>query len=205
MNNLNEMQYTQTRDEIRRNIGALYGVSAVFMNDVSTSGGLNNEGLQITVTNRAVELGQSIYNEKVIPFIFDQMGITDWEVSLFPSEEQDLVYEKDLRLKEIQIAKSMAELGIKVRMNEQGDFIYTSGEVELQNTQTDFIPFQNNEEGVTVETPVKLSKETEVKKPFADYKDFADCVLQNQDKENPESYCGSIKSRIEKKKVLSRT
>lgn len=158
MNNLNEMQYTQTRDEIRRNVGALFGVSSVFMNDTSTSGGLNNEGLQITVTNRAAEHGQSIYNNKIFPFVFDQMGITDWKISLIPTEEQDEASDKDLRLKEIQIAKQTAELGIKVRMNEQGDFIYTAGEVELQNTQDEFIPFQNNKGNVEVTTPVKLSK-----------------------------------------------
>jgi HK97 family phage prohead protease len=35
-------------------------------------------------------------------------------------------------------------------------------------------------------------------KPFADYEDFADCVAKNQDKENPEAYCGEIQSRAEK-------
>lgn len=158
MNTLNEMQYTQTREEIRRNIGALYGVSPVFMNDVSTSGGLNNEGLQITVTDRSIELGQQIYNEKILPFIFEQMGITDYEVTLVPNKEEDLAFEKDLRLKELQIAKMTAELGINTRMNEEGNFIYEAGHVDISQTQPEFIPFQNNEEGVTVETPVKLSK-----------------------------------------------
>ena len=34
--------------------------------------------------------------------------------------------------------------------------------------------------------------------PFADYKDFADCVSRNRDKGNPDAYCGSIKHKVEK-------
>ena len=36
--------------------------------------------------------------------------------------------------------------------------------------------------------------------PFADYKDFADCVAKNQDKDNPEAYCGFIKHQVEDSK-----
>ena len=44
---------------------AFYGVSNVFMNDVS-GGGLNNEGMQIVVSNRSISYAQSIYN-RVVP------------------------------------------------------------------------------------------------------------------------------------------
>jgi len=33
--------------------------------------------------------------------------------------------------------------------------------------------------------------------PFAGYKDFADCVAKNKDKDDPEAYCGSIKAKVE--------
>ena len=33
--------------------------------------------------------------------------------------------------------------------------------------------------------------------PFAEYEDFADCVDQNQDKDDPEAFCGWLKHRIE--------
>lgn len=33
--------------------------------------------------------------------------------------------------------------------------------------------------------------------PFADYTDFDDCVSKNQDKEDPEAYCASIKQQVE--------
>lgn len=40
--------------------------------------------------------------------------------------------------------------------------------------------------------------DTEIQKPFAGYTDFEDCLKQNQDKENPEAYCGAIQNAIEK-------
>jgi hypothetical protein len=43
------------------------------------------------------------------------------------------------------------------------------------------------------------SKETA---PFAGYKDFDECVKKNQDKDNPEAYCGSIKHKIEGEKEI---
>ena len=33
--------------------------------------------------------------------------------------------------------------------------------------------------------------------PFAGYKDFADCVAKNQDKDDPDAYCGKIKHQVE--------
>lgn len=40
--------------------------------------------------------------------------------------------------------------------------------------------------------------------PFAGYRDFADCVSQNKDKDDPDAYCGSIKHRTEDKGFLAR-
>jgi len=46
----------------------------------------------------------------------------------------------------------------------------------------------------------RLSAIVEIKgEPFAGYTDFADCVSKNQDKGNPEAYCGTIKHQTEGK------
>ena len=74
MDSLDEMQYAQVRDEIRMRIAAFYGVSNVFMMDAGKSGGLNNEGMQILVTNRAVESGQVVFS-RIVPRLLDQMGV----------------------------------------------------------------------------------------------------------------------------------
>ena len=56
-----EMQFIEMRNEFVTKIGAVYGVMPLFQGDLSQSGGLNNEGLQVTVTNRAVEDGQGVF------------------------------------------------------------------------------------------------------------------------------------------------
>jgi hypothetical protein len=142
MRNLKEMEYTDVRNEIRTQIGALYNVSPIFQNDVSTGGGLNNEGLQITVTDRGVEMGQSIYNDKIIPWMVEQLGISDYDWKLNPSKEQDQIAEKDLRLKEIQIARETAALGLEVTMNETGEFSYKPGKVTPQTNSPSLSDFE---------------------------------------------------------------
>jgi len=162
---LQEMQFTEGRNEYRQQIGAMYGVSPIFQNDVSTSGGLNNEGLQITVTNRAIEQKQTIFNDFVLPFLFKQnLGITDWSIKLFPSEEQDEVAELDKEKKELENIKLRLEMGQKVTQDENGKFIIESGELKLEKQSQEFLPFQNmSADKVDVVTPVKTKAVTKAK------------------------------------------
>ena len=62
MDSLKEMDYVSVKDDLRDRISAFYGVSKVFMADNTTSGGLNNEGMQIIVTNREVQKAQTVNN-----------------------------------------------------------------------------------------------------------------------------------------------
>lgn len=79
--------------------------------------------------------------------------------------------------------------------------------------------FHKDEEGVcvpdeqpaTVEVPtvpveiykplpnleMKLPKPLKLGEPFGGYDDFADCVAKNQDKDDPEAYCGFVKHKTE--------
>jgi hypothetical protein len=63
----------------------------IFQGDTSAGVGLANEGLQIVVTNRAVEREQTLFNEKVLPWLIRQMGVSDWEYQLIPNEGRDVV------------------------------------------------------------------------------------------------------------------
>ena len=86
MDSLKEMDYISVKEDLRDRIAAFYGVSKIFMADNSTSGGLNNEGMQILVTNRAVEMAQNVWNQYVFPWMITQFGILDWKMVLPPSE-----------------------------------------------------------------------------------------------------------------------
>lgn len=125
MDSLKEMEYISVKDDLRDRISGFYGVSKVFMNDASASGGLNNEGMQILVTNRAVEMAQTTWNNYVFPFVTTQFGISDWELKLPPSEEEDEIAVLRKREIEVNIAGQIKNLGFEVEMDDEGRFIYT--------------------------------------------------------------------------------
>jgi hypothetical protein len=128
-NSLEEMQYSQTREEIRRTIGALWGVMPLWQADISTSGGLNNEGLQVTVTTRAALKGQRIYDEKIFPWIVKQFGIEDWNLELITPEEKDEMAELQREQLKIQNARAMLDMGFDVEYGEDKEFVF-SGEAQ---------------------------------------------------------------------------
>ena len=123
--------------EARKQVGSVYGVSPVFLADVSTSGGLNNEGLQVTVTNRATERTQAVHN-KILAWITKQFGVTDWVVELNPSEERDEAAEAQLELMKAQRAQAMTSMGFQVVLGDDGEFNY-SGKAKTP-TQNNFTP-----------------------------------------------------------------
>jgi hypothetical protein len=118
MDTLDEMQYAQIRDEVRMRIAAFYGVSSVFMMDAGKSGGLNNEGMQILVTNRAVEFGQKIYAKNLFPRMLKEMGVDEWELTLYPNEEEDEVTRLKRDEQEVNIAQRMMQLGFEAELTE---------------------------------------------------------------------------------------
>ena len=128
MDSLKEMDYVSVKDDLRDRISAFYGVSKVFMADNTTSGGLNNEGMQILVTNRAVQMAQNVYNNYVFPFLTKQFGITDWDLKLPPSEEEDEIAVLRKREIEVNIAASIKNLGFEIDMDEDGQFTYSKPE-----------------------------------------------------------------------------
>ncbi|MFX0204372.1 MAG: hypothetical protein ACFFDT_00175 [Candidatus Hodarchaeota archaeon] len=126
LDSLREMDYGPAKDMMRQQIAALYGVMPVFQADVSTAGGLNNEGLQITVTDRAVEFGQAIYHNAILPKLAKELHITDWKIQLRPSREIDemaKIQRFDLRSV---IAQRMLEMGFDVKL--KGDEFVFSGQ-----------------------------------------------------------------------------
>jgi len=138
MDSLKEMEYIQVKDDLRDRISAFYGVSKIFQNDATGGGGLNNEGLQILVTNRAVEMAQTVWNNYVFPFIIEEFGITDWKLKLPPSEEEDEIAGLRQREIEVSIAGQVKNLGFEVEMDDKGRFIYTKPE-----------PVEGDEQGQT--------------------------------------------------------
>jgi len=136
MDSLDEMQYAQVRDEVRMRIAAFYGVSSIFMMDAGKSGGLNNEGMQILVTNRAVEYGQKIYAKNLFPRLLKEMGVDEWELTLYPNEEEDDVTRLRRDEQEVNIAQRMQALGFTAELTEDAGrdirFVYSKPDPQMQ-------------------------------------------------------------------------
>ena len=135
MDSLKEMDYIAVKEDLRDRIAAFYGVSKIFMADNSASGGLNNEGMQILVTNRAVEMAQTIWNNYVFPFMTKEFGITDWVLKLPPSEEEDEIAKLRKREIEVNVAGAIKNLGFEVDMDDEGRFTYFKPEPKEQEPQ----------------------------------------------------------------------
>ncbi len=130
-----EMQFIEMRNEFVTKIGAVYGVMPLFQGDLSQSGGLNNEGLQVTVTNRAVEDGQGVYNDGFYPWLLDQLMITDYTLTLEPSEENDEMADEQLMMAKINNAKLMQSIGFEITLNEDKEFEFEPTETPVEAPQ----------------------------------------------------------------------
>lgn len=135
IDSLVEMSYGDARDEFRQRISALYGVTNIIMNDSSASGGNNNEGLQIKVTDRAVETGQNVWNEEVFPKLLKVFSITDWILQLQPGEETDKMKRVQLRTAEAQHAQIMQTMGFKVEVDTDNNFVFSGEAIDMAAQQ----------------------------------------------------------------------
>lgn len=109
---LADMEYTESRNEYRRTIGGLWGVQPIFQNDIAQTGGLNNEGMQITVTNRTTTKNQNYVN-KFLYEVSRQLGLIEegLVIKLAPVEIKDAMSEALLAAQKINNANAMKNLG----------------------------------------------------------------------------------------------
>jgi hypothetical protein len=152
---LQEIQYSELRKENSNQIGVAFGVEPFFQGDLTGGGGLNNEGLQITVTNRAVASGQRIWNDGIFPELLKAFKITDWIMYLPPSEEEDQMAELERESLRIGNARQMYDMDFEIERTAEGEFIYSDKPKErpeqgFGGTGGLFTPSNNNsDEGVS--------------------------------------------------------
>jgi len=144
MDTLEEMQYIPIRDEIRRTIASIYGVSNIFIGDMANSGGLNNESTQIDITNMAAEAGIAVYNEHIIPELLNWLHINDWEYILQSPFEENVQRELNENQSKVQIAQSMLQMGFQVELGEEDIFEFKYSGTAKKQEMGGFNP-QNTE------------------------------------------------------------
>jgi len=111
-----EMKMIELRNEYYLKIGAFYQVTPIFMSD--TGKGVGNEGLQVVVTNRAVQKGQNPWNNKVLMELSKAIGLNDWRIKLLPNEQRDELSDEQSKAQKIQNAMNMMSMGFQVSLKE---------------------------------------------------------------------------------------
>lgn len=122
-----------------------FGISPVDTGDTSTSGGLNNEGLQIRVSAEIVELVESRH-DRLFRRIERSLGVADWIYSFDHPYEEDEAREADVVNKQLVNAGQAFDLGLPVRF-EGGRAIIADGVVERKAQDFLGIPGIGADEG----------------------------------------------------------
>lgn len=117
---LRELQFIEVRDELRRIIGAMYGVLPLWYG--MTPSGWNQEGLQVTITNRMVRWGQEVLFEAFMDKIAKIVGVDDWDMRLKAGEDTDRLRELQIQGAEIANMESIKRMGFPVERTHQGEW-----------------------------------------------------------------------------------
>jgi hypothetical protein len=117
---LRELEFIEVRKELRQMIGAVYGVLPLYYGEMV--GGWSQEGLQVTITNRAVKWGQDILYRSFFKTLGEIIGVYDWDLKLVHGEENDKMTELQREGVEIQNMAMLQQMGFEVSMTHTGEF-----------------------------------------------------------------------------------
>ena len=117
---LKELEFIEIRKELRMIIGAIYGVLPLYFGELPT--GWSQEGLQVTITNRAIKWGQDILKTSFLLKLAKINGVDDWELRLKTGEETDRL--RDLQIQGVEIENMLAlqQLGFAITRTHTGEF-----------------------------------------------------------------------------------
>ena len=117
---LQELQFIEVRKELRQIIGAIFGVLPLYYGEMV--GGWSQEGLQVTITNRAVKWGQDILYKSFFKKFAEIMNVDDWDIKLVQGEENDKLAELQRDGVEIQNMALLQQMGFDVERTHTGDW-----------------------------------------------------------------------------------
>ena len=163
---LKELEFMALRKELRQIIGAIYGVLPLYYGEMPS--GWSQEGLQVTITNRAVTWSQDILRKAFLNKIAHLLGVDDWELRLKAGEETDKLRELQTQSTEIQNMAAMQGMGFEVKRTHTGEFKVSKD------------PIIN---------PMMMAQEAEAEKPQQKTRGNA----MGQKKENKQSFQGEPK------------
>jgi hypothetical protein len=119
-------QSQAVKSDYKEDIRQAFGISNVHDSDLSDAGGLNNEGLQLEVTDRSIASQQHDYIEGWLDTLAKRLGIDDWRIEFLPNTGPDA---SELQ-EEVRTAALAARAGLDARL-EDGQAEIADGAVEL--------------------------------------------------------------------------
>lgn len=117
-------QDAELKQTFKKDIRSVFGVTNVFDSDMSESGGLNNEGLQMEVTDRWISAAMKDTADMVLRPLERALGITDWELAYTPPQRADV----DHLIKQIRAGMEATQAGLEASLEDEqvdiadGDF-----------------------------------------------------------------------------------
>ncbi len=144
---LHEMDYMNVRNEIRDRIAGIYGVPQMFYNVMEGLGGLSGQTQQLKMMSNVVASDQRMFNERIIPIILKNIGVTDWEINLRTPDEKVEGQVLQLAQQKIAIATQMHSMGFDVSLKsnakdiETVDFNFSGEAINIKEQQMGGMPF----------------------------------------------------------------
>jgi len=117
---LRELEFIEVRKELRQMIGAIYGVLPLYYGEMV--GGWSQEGLQVTITNRAIKWGQDVLTKAFFSKIGEMLNIDDWILKLKTGEENDKLRDLQTQGVEIQNMQILQAMGFEITRTHTGEF-----------------------------------------------------------------------------------
>lgn len=106
-----------------------WDVTDVFDSEMEDAGGLNNEGLQLEVTDRGIATRQHDLSTGPLDELAKLLGMTDYRVAFIPPQDEDT----QNRLDKVTLGQEAANAGLDARW-EDGEVDIGDGEFEEQDT-----------------------------------------------------------------------
>ena len=117
---LKELEFIAVRQELRQIIGAIFGVLPLYYGEMPS--GWSQEGLQVTITNRAVKWGQDILYKPFFRRLGEVLGVEDWDLKLKEAEETDELMHLQIQGTEIENMTALQGMGFEITRSHTGDF-----------------------------------------------------------------------------------
>jgi len=121
-------QSQEVRQDYKEDIRQAVGISNVHDSDLSDAGGLNNEGLQLEVTDRSIASQQHDYIEGWLDTLAKRLGLEDWRIEFLPATDDDAETGLDIRRK-VRAGTMAAEAGLDVQWQD-GDLVIKDGDFD---------------------------------------------------------------------------